>query len=267
MSNDNKVKMVTIMGDREVVIGEASPAQVRILTKKKHAKLVDGKLIVEMRPLMLTFGEQLKGDRLDGDPNISRAEIERRWAWFTKIMAATVNHALHPTQVDPRANLNAILAANPFHPDSTHDLPPQQIAHLSLIEGGANSGIEFRVAEDGQLIAEVDAAPPEQLDLNDEDRAWYEAALNSSTPSGAEDAWETAPDVYETSEANAREYSGVRFGSDEEEAAFIEQYKKDLAEEGGSRVVKVAFTPTGKRQQAAPLPAKPLVNTPLVTAD
>ena len=81
----NKIKMVTRLGDQEVVVGECSSAQARILSKKNHAQFVDGKLLVSIRPFHVDMAiNSIAAD--DPDPNVSEAEVQRRLDWFRTLM-------------------------------------------------------------------------------------------------------------------------------------------------------------------------------------
>jgi hypothetical protein len=77
--------MVTRLGDQEVVVGECSSAQARILSKKEHAKFVDGKLMVSIRPFHADMALNSIADR-DKDPNVSTAEVRRRLDWFRGLL-------------------------------------------------------------------------------------------------------------------------------------------------------------------------------------
>lgn len=98
MSNPH-VTMVATVGGQELVIGQCLPAQARILTKKGHGKLVDGKLQVAIRPVHLAVAVNTVVEGSD-DPNVSNAELERRLDWLRTIMNAVVKSETHGSDLD-----------------------------------------------------------------------------------------------------------------------------------------------------------------------
>lgn len=252
-----KTKMVVQLGDHELVIGEATPAQVRILTKKDVGKLVDGKLHLNLRPVHFDVGERNKNTyHLGGveDPRISKAEINRRWLWFKDIMKDVVRQDLiQVPERDPRDRLEAILKANPFRPGSKfpfagpewQDRPDPNVSPEEmrewLAEAGAKIEGEVVVDDDGNLIVELVDEPFELTP--------YDVEMIDFFRDKVEEIWSSAPDVsrYFGVPTDAV-YSGSVLKEDELEA-FIEQYEKEVAEDPESKVIAVKFTQTTRVPQ------------------
>lgn len=150
-----KIKMVTRLGGEEFTVGECSPAQARILSKKDHAKLVDGKLLVSIRPFHL---DMAVNDVAAGgmsitprDPNVSDAELGRRLDWFRSLLG---NGTL--AQIPQGSSLDKILAVNRGFESVKHlwELSPEEMGALSpealrfhrthFIAGGVNSDPHLR---------------------------------------------------------------------------------------------------------------------------
>tara|TARA_R110000824_G_scaffold68263_9_gene176743 strand:+ start:103 stop:762 length:660 start_codon:yes stop_codon:yes gene_type:complete len=94
MSN---VLMVTQIGDQELHVGKCTHAQARIITKKKHGEIRDGKLYLQLRPIHLqTAFSQVETE--PRDPNVSKAELARRMEWLKSLVGGI-------TQAELRTNV------------------------------------------------------------------------------------------------------------------------------------------------------------------
>ena len=81
----SQVIMFTRVGDEEVHIGKCTHAQARILEKKQHGRIENGKLFLNVRPVHLAVAEAWL-EHSPSDPNVSKAELQRRMEWLKKLM-------------------------------------------------------------------------------------------------------------------------------------------------------------------------------------
>jgi hypothetical protein len=145
-----KIKMVTRLGDQEVVVGECSSAQARILSKKEHGKFVDGKLMFSNRPIHADMAVNSIASE-DKDPNVSTAEVRRRLDWFRGLLGPGTLAAL------PRgSDLSHILSVHKGLADVKHlwKLSPEEMKGMSpevlrfhrvrFIGGGVNNDPHFK---------------------------------------------------------------------------------------------------------------------------
>jgi len=82
----SQVIMFARMDSEDIHVGKCTHAQARILEKKGHGQIEDGKLRLNIRPvhLMAAENQRVIGDP---DPNVSKAELERRIKWLQSLMA------------------------------------------------------------------------------------------------------------------------------------------------------------------------------------
>jgi hypothetical protein len=94
------IKMIADVGGSEPIdAGHCHPSQARILVKKQLASWQDGKLLVQIRPTHLMVANNTI-NRKDGDPNVSKAEVERRTEWFQSIIQAVAGSDTHGSDLD-----------------------------------------------------------------------------------------------------------------------------------------------------------------------
>lgn len=86
----SQVIMVATIGDKELHIGKCTHAQARILTKKEHGEIRDGKLHLRIRPIHLQIATGHGFKSPDDDPNVSRAELHRREEWLKGLLVNTL---------------------------------------------------------------------------------------------------------------------------------------------------------------------------------
>lgn len=82
------VKMIASVAGEEVFMGECHPARARVLVKKQLASWKDGKLLLHIlgvHDALLTNNPESARGPLD-DENVSKQEMERRFAWFRNFM-------------------------------------------------------------------------------------------------------------------------------------------------------------------------------------
>lgn len=82
------VKMIASVAGEEVFCGECHPARARVLVKKQLASWKDGKVllhILNVHDQLLTNNPDARRGPLD-DENVSKQELERRFAWFRSFM-------------------------------------------------------------------------------------------------------------------------------------------------------------------------------------
>lgn len=83
----SSVLMFTRVGGEDLHVGKCSHAQARILSKKGHGRIEDGKLFLNLRPVHLSVAANLMRE---DDPNVSQAEVQRRLDWLSRIVGAVV---------------------------------------------------------------------------------------------------------------------------------------------------------------------------------
>ena len=82
------IKMIASVAGEEVFVGECHPARARVLVKKQLASWKDGKILLHVLSVhdkMLESNPHAAHGPLD-DKNVSKAELERRLAWFRSFM-------------------------------------------------------------------------------------------------------------------------------------------------------------------------------------
>lgn len=85
------VKMVTNVAGEEMYVGECHPARARVLVKKELASWRDGKVllhVLNVHDKLLSSNPEAARGPLD-DNNVSKQEMERRFAWFRSFMDKT----------------------------------------------------------------------------------------------------------------------------------------------------------------------------------
>ena len=86
----SQVIMVADIGGKELHIGKCTHAQARILTKKEHGEIREGKLYLHIRPLHLQIAASHSFRAPEDDDNVSNAELKRREMWLTNLIGKTI---------------------------------------------------------------------------------------------------------------------------------------------------------------------------------
>lgn len=85
------VKMIALVAGEEVFMGECHPARARVLVKKELASWKDGKLLLHVLSvhdkILANNPEAIYGPQDKG--GVSKAELERRLAWFRSFMTTS----------------------------------------------------------------------------------------------------------------------------------------------------------------------------------
>lgn len=114
------VIMVARVGDQEVHVGKCTHAQARILVKKEHGRIEDGKIVLNLRPVHVQVAEQMI--ERDANPNVSKAELNRRMEWLREVAGVVVNLDLASIDNGEKRALQRI-ASNPLQKRKAEVLP------------------------------------------------------------------------------------------------------------------------------------------------
>jgi|APSaa5957512622_1039677.scaffolds.fasta_scaffold36023_5 hypothetical protein len=82
----SQIIMFARVGDEDIHVGKCTHAQARIITKKGHGEVEDGKLRLNIRPVHLEVAERAVHEPTD--PNVSKKELQRRIEWLRGLMGA-----------------------------------------------------------------------------------------------------------------------------------------------------------------------------------
>jgi len=82
------VLMVTQLGDQEIQVGRCSHAQARLMAKKNHGRIKNGKLYIQLRPVHVDAAQNsIHTLQKTHDPQVSRAELDRRLEWLKGLVS------------------------------------------------------------------------------------------------------------------------------------------------------------------------------------